>query len=58
MGQSAALIAGSALASNAPSAMAGLQKDDEITPEQIVTQYNNFMSLAKISRIPMRTPVP
>ncbi len=42
MGQSAALIAGSALASNAPSAMAGLQKDDEITPEQIVTQYNNF----------------
>ena len=42
MGQSVALIAGSGLAGRAPSVQAGLQKDDDITPEQIVTQYNNF----------------
>ena len=42
MGQSVALIAGSGLTGRAPSVQAGLQKDDDITPEQIVTQYNNF----------------
>ena len=39
IGQSAALIAGSSLLG---SAQAGLQPDDEITPEDIVTQFNNF----------------
>ena len=39
LGQSTALIAGSSLLG---SANAGLQPDDEITPEDIVTQFNNF----------------
>ena len=44
MQQSALLGAGSALASAAlpMAAQAGLQPDDEITPEEIVTSYNNF----------------
>ena len=39
IGKSAALIAGAGLLGRAN---AGLQPDDELTPEEIVTQYNNF----------------
>ncbi|XOV82184.1 MAG: protein-methionine-sulfoxide reductase catalytic subunit MsrP [bacterium] len=39
MQQGAVLAAG---ASIAPHALAGLQPDDDITPEQIATSYNNF----------------
>ena len=42
LGQSTALIAGAGLGLNAPRSRAGLQEDDDITPERIVTQYNNF----------------
>ena len=42
LGQSTALIAGAGLGLHAPLSSAGLQADDEITPERIVTQYNNF----------------
>ncbi|HCY05598.1 MAG TPA: protein-methionine-sulfoxide reductase catalytic subunit MsrP, partial [Gammaproteobacteria bacterium] len=42
LGQSAAIIAGAGLGLQASVIRAGLQEDDDITPEQIVTQYNNF----------------
>ena len=42
LGQSSALIAGVGLGLPAPVSQAGLQQDDDITPEEIVTQYNNF----------------
>ena len=41
LGKSAALVAGS-LATLPLLGLAGLQEDDEITPEKIVTSYNNF----------------
>ena len=42
MGQSAAIIAAAGFGLPAPIVKAGLQEDDDVTPEQIVTQYNNF----------------
>jgi len=44
MRQSAVLGAGSALGASlaVPAVQAGLQPDDEVTPEDIVTSYNNF----------------
>ena len=41
LGKSVALVSGS-LATLPLSGLAGLQEDDEITPEKIVTSYNNF----------------
>ena len=41
LGRSVAMLSGS-LAMLPWSGLAGLQKDDEITPEKIVTSYNNF----------------
>ena len=41
LGKSVALVSGS-LVTLPLSGLAGLQEDDEITPEKIVTSYNNF----------------
>ena len=50
--------AGSGLAGKAPSVQAGLQKDDDITPEQIVTQYNNFYEFGTDKSDPMQRRCP
>ncbi len=42
LGRSATIASGAALGLTSAGAYAGLQPDDDITPESIVTSYNNF----------------
>ena len=46
--------AGAAAAMAAPTALAGLSEDDELTPEEIVTSYNNFYEFGTSKEDPAR----
>ena len=58
LGQSTALIAGAGLGLHAPLSSAGLQADDEITPNGLLPNTIIFMNSARINLIPMLTRAP